>query len=282
MSLFNPFIPFNAFNLSKIIRRNNNMFSNPCLNNTFSYNNNNFDSDEYGKEDEYEDEDEEDLFSYNLTNRNNFLRNYRDQREDEMKSQKEFVNNLYSTRNKLEKFDNMRKKTQKKFSNLIDKYENEEKVEILKNVSEIKNILENNKNEEIKKKQYLDYLDKKIENKKKEKQKKMEQRQINKRLIQKEMLNAKYNEEKIKLEQYKKEKKLKKDKEEKEFLLEKNQFKINTDLKLNELKNKAEIVPKLQYFFEKSQKPKKKFNINLQRGRNDPYQACLPSPPPPC
>ena len=62
--------------------------------------------------------------------------------------------------------------------------------------------------------------------------------------------------------------------------MEKNQFKINTDLKLNELKNKAEIVPKLQHFFEKSQKPKKKFNINLPKGRNNPYQACLPSPPP--
>ena len=45
-----------------------------------------------------------------------------------------------------------------------------------------------------------------------------------------------------------------KNKEEKKYLLEKNQFKINTDLKLNELKNKSEMVPKLQYYFEKCQK----------------------------
>ena len=71
------------------------------------------------------------------------------------------------------------------------------------------------------------------------------------------MLNAKYNEEKIKLEKYIKEKQLKRDKEEKEFLLEKSQYKINTDLKLNELKNKAEMVPRLQYYFEHCQKTKK-------------------------
>lgn len=279
MLSFNPFIPptpFSIFNLSKPIRRNNNIFSNPFLNKTFSYNNNNFDSDEAEAEDENEDEyinkdlffngpngeedsddDEDDIFSFNLTNRNNYLRNYRNQRENEMRTQTNFYNNLLSTRNKIAELDNMKKETQRKFSNLIDKYKNEEKVEILKNVSELKNILEKNKNEEIKKKQYLDYLDKKIENKKKEKQKIMEQRQINKRLKQKEMLNNKYNEEKIKLENYKKEKKLKKDKEEKQFLLEKNQFKINTDLKLNELKNKSEMVPKLQFYFENMQKTKK-------------------------
>ena len=258
---------FVDFSQSKLLRRNNSMFLNPFLNKTFSYNNNNYDLD--GDEVEYlnnslyfnefykEEEDEEDLFSFNLVNSNNFLSNYRNQRENEMESQKNYLNNLYSTRNKLEKLDNMKKETEKKFSNLIDKYENEEKVEIFKNVSELKNILEKNKNEEIKKKQYLDYLDKKIENKKKEKQKKMEQRQLNKRLKQKEMLNAKYNEEKVKLKKYKKEKQLKKDKEEKEFLLEKNQFKINTDLKLNKLKNKSEMVPKLQYYFENCQKTKK-------------------------
>ena len=108
---FNPFSPFNAFNLCKPQRRNNNIFSDPCLNNTFSYNNTNFNLDD----DEKNDEDEEDLFSFNLTNRNNFLRNYRDQREDEMQSQINFVNNLYSTRNKLEKLDNMRKETQKNY-----------------------------------------------------------------------------------------------------------------------------------------------------------------------
>ena len=270
---FNPLIPFSIFNLNRPIRRNNNMLQNPFLNKTFSYNNNNFDSDEY--ENEYinkdlffnevnkEEEDEEDLFSCSLTNRNNFLRNYRNQRKNEMQSQKNFYNDLYSTRNKLIKLDNMKKEAQKKFSNLIDKYENEEKIEILKGVSDIKNILEKNKNEEIKKKQYLDYLDKKIENKKKEKLKKMEQRQINKRLIQKEMLNAKYNEEKIKLTKYKKEKQLKRDKEEKEFLLEKKKFKINTDLKLNELKNKSEMAQKLKYYFENCPKSKEKSLIFL-------------------
>ena len=75
----------------------------------------------------------------------------------------------------------MRNETQNKLSNLIDEYENEEKVEILKNLWGVKNIIEKNKNKEIKKKQYLDYLDKKIENKKKEKQKKMKQRQIKKK-----------------------------------------------------------------------------------------------------
>ena len=71
--------------------------------------------------------------------------------------------------------------------------------------------------------------------------KKSEQNKMNKRLIQKEMLNAKYNKEKIKLMKYEKEKKLKKDKEEKKFLLEKNHFRIKTDLQLNELKNKINL-----------------------------------------
>ena len=269
MISFNPFNlpkPFSIFHLNKPIRRNNNRLSNHFLNKTFSYNNNIFDSDEdenyinkslFFNEPDREEDDEDDLYSFNLSNRNIFLRNYRNQRENEMQSQKNFYNNLLSTRNKIAELDNIRKENQKKFSNLVGKYKNEEKVEILKNLSEIKNILEENKNEEIQKQKYLDYLDKKIENKKKEKQKKMEQREINKRLIQKEMLNAKYNEEKIKLEKYKKEKKLKKNKEEKEFLLEKNQFKINIDLKLNELKNKSDIVPKLQFYFENIQKTKK-------------------------
>ena len=72
--------------------------------------------------------------------------------------------------------------------------------------------------------------------------KKSEKNKMNKRIIQKEILNAKYNKEKIKLMKYEKEKKLKKDKEEKEFLLEKNHFRIKTDLQLNELKNKSEMV----------------------------------------
>ena len=79
MLQFNPCTPFIAINLSKPRRKNNNMPSDPFLNNTFSYNNTNFDL--------YDDENEEDLFSFNLANSNNSLRNYRDQREDEMQSQ---------------------------------------------------------------------------------------------------------------------------------------------------------------------------------------------------
>ena len=52
--------------------------------------------------------------------------------------------------------------------------------------------------------------------------------------------------------EYEKNKKLLKEKKEKEFLLKKNQFKINTKLKINDLKNKSELVSKLSQYFDNS------------------------------
>ena len=49
---------------------------------------------------------------------------------------------------------------------------------------------------------------------------------------------------------YKKDKIIEKEKTEKKFLLEKNKFNIDTKLKINDLKNKSEMVPKLIFYFE--------------------------------
>ena len=131
-----PFNPF-SFPLMMPIRRNNRMNSNPFLNKTFTfYNNNNniLDSEE-------EDDNEEDFSLFSLQNNNNFLTNYRNERRNEMDSQKKFLKTLNSTRQKLMELDNMKKVNQKKLSNLIEQNINEEKIEMQNQLSELKDIL---------------------------------------------------------------------------------------------------------------------------------------------
>ena len=146
--------------------RHRTLNSNPFLNRSFSFYGNNFPP--------YDDEDDSNLLS--LQSQNDYLRNYQIRRRDEMIEEKQCLNAIYSSRNKLRQLENIKKENMKKLFNTIEQYKNEEKIETEKYASELKNLIDNKKNETLKKKNYLNYLEKKIENQKKLNNKKKVQR----------------------------------------------------------------------------------------------------------
>lgn len=216
--------------------------SNHVFNRSFSFYGNNFNP--FEKENEYDDK------IVSLYNQNNFLCDYGTNRRNQMQEEKQCLNSIYSCRNKYNQLMNLKKETIKKLLNLTEQYINEEKAEKEKCIMELKNIIEAKNNNKLKKKNHLNYLQSKLENKKKLELKEEEQRLLNKRNKQNKIINEKRNEEKIKLMKYEKNKIIQNEKKKKKFLLDKNQLKIDTNLKLNDLKNKSEMVPKLIYFFE--------------------------------
>lgn len=225
--------------------RQNMLNSNHVFNRSFSFYGNNFNP--FDEESEYDDEID------SLYNQNNFLYNYGINRKKQMHEEKQCLNSIYSCRNKYNQLMNLKKENIKKVLNLTEQYINEEKAEEEKCIAELKNIIEIKNNNKLKKKNHLNYLQSKLENKKKLELKEKEQRLINKRNKQNKIINEKRNEEKIKLMKYEKNKIIENEKKKKKFLLEKNQLKIDTNLKLNDLKIKSEMIPKLIYYFENSQ-----------------------------
>ena len=237
--MFDPFyMRLTNMNMNK--NRKNMLIPNPFLNRTFSIGGNNLYS--------FEDEEDEEISS--LKTGNNFLMNYGDMRRNEMIEEKESFNRLYNISNKLQTLKNLKEEEEKKFSNKIDKYKRKEKAQIEQHLSDINDILDKSKNELLKKENYSKALDKRIENKKEIIKKKKEMKLAKKREMQKKLLNEMRNNKKIELKKYEKNKIIEKEKKQKEFELEKNQFKIDTKLKLNKIKMKADIARKLTYYFE--------------------------------
>ena len=218
------------------------MYPNPFLNKTFTY---------YGNNDlSFSDEEDNELIS--LNHNNNFLMNYQNLRSDEMTLEKKSYNNLYSIYTKNAMLKNLKKENNKKYLNALNRTNNEINIINEKYSSKIENNINKKMNEIQKIKNENIILAKKKENIIELKNKKREEKLIRKRNKQKKIINELENKAKIELMEYEKDKKMIKEKKEKEFLLKKNQYKINTKLKINDLKNKSELVSKLSHYFDNS------------------------------
>lgn len=199
----------------------------------------------------YDDDDDDDYNDniYSLTERNNELLNYRNSCDISMKNEENFIDNLYSMRNKLAKFKNDIRESELEYDNTRRKYEYEEDIQAKKYASDLVDIIRKKQNEELKKKKYLEYLDSEINNENEKIKKKLETKKINKRLKQNELLKEMENENKIKLLKYKKKKEIEKEEKEREFQLKKVNFENENEIQLNNLKNKSNLADKLLYLF---------------------------------
>ena len=215
----------------------------PFLNKTFTY---------YGNNDlSFSDEEDNELITLNHNN-NNFLMNYQNMRSDEMALEKKSYNNLYSIYTKNAMLKNLKKENNKKYLNALNRTNNEINIINEKYSSKIENNINKKMNEIQKIKNENIILSKKKDNLIELKNKKREEKLIRKRNKQKKIINDLENKARIELMKYEKNKKMLKEKKEKEFLLKKNQFKIKTKLKINDLKNKSELVSKLSHYFDNS------------------------------
>ena len=224
--------------------RNRKLNSNPFLNRTFSFCGNNLVP--------YDNEDNDNYNIISLRNNNNFLMNYGNIVTTMMNEEKKSMNNLYNLKTKIIQLKNLKQENAKRYLDQVDYYKNKEKAEKEYYASELNNIYINKKNKILENKNKIKLEKAKKENLEQIKQKKLEQKAINKRMKQDMIINEIKNKLKIKLKKYQKDKILQKEKEEKNYIIKKNQFKIDTNLKINELKNKTELVPQLIKYFEKT------------------------------
>ena len=222
--------------------RNKKLNTNPLLNRTFSFCENSLIP--------YSNEDNDNYNLISLRNNNNFLMNYGNMITTMMNEEKKSMNNLYNLNNKIIQLKNLKKENTKKYLDKVEYYKNKGKAEKEYYASELNNIYMNNKNKILENKNKIKLEKIKKENLEQIKQKKLEQKAINKRIKQDKIINEIKNKLKIKLKKCKKEKILQEEKEEKNYIIKKNQFKIDINLKINDLKNKTELVPKLIIYFE--------------------------------
>lgn len=166
--------------------------------------------------------------------------------QKELKSTEIKIINAYNEKNNLEKAkNNLKLSVEKEIENTKKKIESDIIIKEKENentLNDQRNIYNNN---QIKKKNELIQLDLDIENLKKE-IKEIEEKKNNEfNLKKKEELYKLSNEYKIKLIKYENQKKL--EKQEKDNLIEikKKKFEADKEIKLNELKQKANLVQKI-------------------------------------
>ena len=217
--------------------------SNPFLNKTFSFYDNDYD---------FFNNDQHDFDLFCLKHENNFLNNFKNIRKNQMDEENKFVSNLYSCRNKIMQRAYQNNEKKKKILDELEHQKNEKNIEIEKYNYELNDILDKKENEKLKKKNYSTRLNQEIENQKKLIDKKKEQKLINKRAMQKKFINDVENNAKVELIKYKKDKILEKENQIKKYLLDKNKLKIKTNLEINDLKHKSEMVPRLMLYFDKT------------------------------
>ena len=222
------------FNLLSLLELKRQINSNP-----FHLNNN------------YDDEEDNNYNDniYSLTERNNNFLNYRKSCDIRMQKEKNDMNDLYTFRNKVTKFNNEIKETKLELFNTIKQYDNELKMQTKKNALDLFDIIRKKQNEELEKEKYLQYLEQQINNENEKYNKKQENKNIRKRLKQNEMIREMENENNIKLLKYKQKKEIEKEEKQNEFELKKKNFDNENEIELNNLKNKSEMADKLMYLF---------------------------------
>ena len=154
-------------------------------------------------------------------------------------------NNMYQ--NKKNELNNIKEVNQKEYENLKNKYNNEEEINRKNYERQLKNIINQYENHKLKRENELIQLEEDIFNLNEEIELLKEKLDSEIELKKKEIINKLYNENKIKLLEYKNKKELEKQKIESELLILKKEFEANKEIELNELKKKAELVMKIIY-----------------------------------
>lgn len=157
----------------------------------------------------------------------------------------EIIKENYNYQNKKKELKNLKEFNQKEFENLTIKYNNEEEINRKNNEVKLNQIKKEYENYQLNIENELSQLEKDINylNEEIELLKEKLNNEID--FKKKEIINQLYNENKIKLIQYKNKKELEKQKKESELLILKKEFEANKEIELNELKNKAELVMKI-------------------------------------